>query len=177
MELIIVERSFAEPVDMPALEARERRVAWCLQQHGVHALFSWVAKDGRCAVCFYDAPDAESVRVTQRTGELPFDHVWRAQELPVEPARSEPPLAGSAVVIVQRELSEPMGVSDVQALRARVASCHDAHRARLRTSYLQPGGRRMLCCFEAPDAESVRTAQRQSGVPMLRAWSAVRFGP
>ena len=29
----------------------------------------------------------------------------------------------------------------------------------------------MLCLYEAPDAESVRQAQREAGVPFERAWA------
>ncbi len=36
------------------------------------------------------------------------------------------------------------------------------------------GGKHMICVYQAPDAESVRLAQRQIGLPVARAWSTVR---
>jgi hypothetical protein len=35
----------------------------------------------------------------------------------------------------------------------------------------------MICLYEAPDAESVRQAQREAGVPFDEAWAFARYGP
>ena len=39
-------------------------------------------------------------------------------------------------------------------------------------SYLTPDGKKALCEFEAPNAESVREAFRMAGHPYDRAWVA-----
>ena len=46
-ELVVVKRSFEEPVAMADLEARADAVAWCFQQHGVQVLRSYFAIDRR----------------------------------------------------------------------------------------------------------------------------------
>jgi hypothetical protein len=77
MELVLVERSFEAPVDPVALQELERKSAWCLDEHSVRFLKSYVASDGLRMICLYEAPDAEAVRAANRKAGLPFDRVWR----------------------------------------------------------------------------------------------------
>jgi hypothetical protein len=172
--LIVVERSFAEQADMPSLAELERKVASCFEQHAVRASHSWLARDGRHAVCFYEAPDAEAVRATQRTAGLPFENVWRALFVPVGSDTSL--TTARECVVVQREMPMVLSEDMVHAKRAEVADCEHRHRITPLGSYLQVGGTRVVCCFRAVDAESVRIAQRESGMPSVRTWSAARFG-
>ncbi|MBZ0252845.1 MAG: DUF4242 domain-containing protein, partial [Candidatus Methylomirabilis sp.] len=46
------------------------------------------------------------------------------------------------------------------------------HNVRLLRSYVSPDRLRMICLFEAPDAESVRIANRKAGLPVDRVWTA-----
>jgi hypothetical protein len=175
MELIVVERSFPEPVEFAPLQAAEDAVAWCLEQHDVHFLRSYFSRDRHHMVCLYEAPDAESVRTTQRQGKLPFDRIWTAACIEQPVREAAPP--DFETVIVQRELPQPMTTADVDGIVRQSASCLDIHRAFLRRSYLAAGGDLMICCFEAPDAESVRISNREAGVPLVRAWTSTVHEP
>jgi hypothetical protein len=62
--------------------------------------------------------------------------------------------------------------AEVESLARRMDRCLELRGARWMRSYLTPDGRRALCEFEAPDAESVREAFRMSGQPYDRAWVA-----
>jgi len=57
----------------------------------------------------------------------------------------------------------------------RGASCRVQHRVRFLRTYFSADRRRMVCCYAAPDAESVRLAQRQAGVPFERVWPAALY--
>jgi hypothetical protein len=173
MGVIVVERSFEAPVSYEEMDARERAVAWCFEQHRVTALRSFLSRDRTRAVCIYDAADAESVRITQREGGLPFDRVWPAET--IEPDDRERPARYSAVV-VQRALPAPVDVDLAWTLLLESADCHRNHRAKLWTSYLSRDGTRMVCHYYAPDAESVRNASLESELPMEAAWPATGFG-
>jgi len=175
MALIVVERSFPEPVEFATLQAAEDALAWCLEQHEVRFLRSYFARDRRHMVCLYEAPDAEAVRIVQRQGNLPFDRAWTATC--IEQPEGEAAPTDFETVIVQRELPQPMTADDVDAIVRQSASCLDIHHAFLRRSYLAAGGELMICCFEAPDAESVRIANREAGVPMVRAWTSTIHEP
>jgi hypothetical protein len=171
MSLIVVERSFGEATDMQALQRLEDAVASCLEQHRVQARGSLVAKNGLHAVCFYEAPDAESVRVTQDRAGLPFDHIWAAQSVVDEPVQEQ---AGFSQIVVQRDVPG-VDLKTARELRARSRDCHDNHRAHLRRSLLSMDGLRMVCHLEAPDAEGVRRASRESDLPFTRIWPATRI--
>jgi hypothetical protein len=54
----------------------------------------------------------------------------------------------------------------------RMDRCLEAHGARWLRSYLSKDRKRMICEFEAADAEQVRESARSAGVPFDRCWSA-----
>lgn len=170
-ETIVVERVFDDAVDLAAVQAREDAVAWCLGQHGVRFRFTYFAVDRRAMVCIYAAPDAEAVRVTQRTAGLPVARAWPALVLGGDPAGRAAP-APLATVLVERELPEPATADHVAHMMAEAAGCLARHRVAHLASFLARDGRRMVCAFAAPDAESVRIANRQGGIPLARAWPA-----
>lgn len=74
-------------------------------------------------------------------------------------------------VVVERLFEEPLDL-DFEALKKRAASCPEAHRVRYLRAYVSSDRRRMVCIFEATDAETVRVLNRHVGVPMERAWAA-----
>ena len=78
MPLVIVERTLDQPTDFAELDAMERAVAWCLEVNDVKFLHSYLSTDRRRMICVYEAPDAEAVRRSQRSGGLPFDRAWSA---------------------------------------------------------------------------------------------------
>jgi hypothetical protein len=80
MEIVVVERSFPEPVEFDQVQAAEDAAAWCLQLHHITFVRSFLSLDGRRMVCVYLAPDAESVRKANQTAGLPFDRVWSSTE-------------------------------------------------------------------------------------------------
>jgi len=63
---------------------------WCLEQHRVNWARSFLSTDGRRMLCFYGAPDAESVRLAQREAELPVDTVWGFQRIGLDTIPSSP---------------------------------------------------------------------------------------
>ena len=79
MSRVIVERSLEDAPNFEAVQAMEDAVAWCLEEHRVQFIRSYFSKDRKTMVCEYEAPDAESVRVVQRTGNLPFERIWTAE--------------------------------------------------------------------------------------------------
>jgi hypothetical protein len=76
--LVLVERSFSDPVVLDELQAIEDAAAWCLDTHRVKFLHTYFSADHRRLVCVYAAPDVEAVRETQSTAAMPFDRVWAA---------------------------------------------------------------------------------------------------
>ncbi|MEM7434332.1 MAG: nickel-binding protein [Myxococcota bacterium] len=79
MSRIIVERSLEDAPDFATVQALEDAVAWCLEEHRVTFIRSYFSSDRKTMICEYEAPDAESVRIVQRTGKLPFERIWTAE--------------------------------------------------------------------------------------------------
>jgi hypothetical protein len=73
------------------------------------------------------------------------------------------------VVLVEYDLPAE---AEVEPMARRIDRCLELRGARWMRSYLTPDGRKALCEFEAPDAESVREAFRMAGQPFDRAWIA-----
>jgi hypothetical protein len=79
MELVIVERVFAEPVPAEALQARLQTIEGCHTAHRVRFIRTLLSRDGLRAICEYEAPDAESVRAVNRQLDAPYERIWTAQ--------------------------------------------------------------------------------------------------
>jgi len=172
MSVVVVERSFPEPVTFEHLQVAGDRGAWCLEAHGVRFLKTYFSRDRRRMVCLYEAPDAESVRLAQEKAGLPFERAWAARV--VRHPSDEP--KGDAVVL-ERALPGPVDETVIREAAARGAWCLQQHACRIVWSYLSGDGLRCLCVFAAPDAESVRQAQKQTGVPYETAWPATVHEP
>lgn len=85
MAYLIMEHSFDEPLTDADLERMMERAAPCLEQYGVRWIRTYVSSARQRMICAFEAPDAESVRMAYRLGDIPFDCVWPAAEL--APAR------------------------------------------------------------------------------------------
>lgn len=174
-EHIVVERSFDEKMDFESLQATETRASWCLERHNVRPVDSYVSLDGRSMVCLYTAPDAESVRETQRTGGLPFTRAWSCTLLTTTGARAA--RAGLSTVVVEREISTEISEADLARMVGESGPCFETNGVELLTSHCSKDLKRVICIFAAPDAEAVRRANREAGAPFTRAWTATHHEP
>jgi ubiquinone/menaquinone biosynthesis C-methylase UbiE len=80
-----------------------------------------------------------------------------------------------ARVMVEQTFDEPMTDERYAAFAKRVDPCLELRSGMWRRSSLAADKLRMICEFEAPDAESVREAFRMSAVAYERAWTAEVF--
>jgi hypothetical protein len=79
-------------------------------------------------------------------------------------------------VVYLRPLDPPASPGDIQEMVGHAGACFDLHRVDWVQSFLATGGGRMLCWYQAPDAESVRIALRQLGSDVRAAWAARLVG-
>jgi hypothetical protein len=77
-----------------------------------------------------------------------------------------------ARVLVDQVFAEPFTDERYAAFAKKVDPCVEVRHGLWRRSSLAVDKLRMVCEFEAPDAESVRDAYRVAGVPYERVWSA-----
>jgi hypothetical protein len=80
-------------------------------------------------------------------------------------------------LILEKEFDPPLTVEAQDTEAQRLDPCLEAHGVRWIRSYLSLDRRRMVCEFEAADAEAVRGALRSAGVGFLRVWPAEEYHP
>jgi hypothetical protein len=79
MALFVIERNFAEQLQLTADDAR--LVGEVNRDVGVHWLFSFLSADKKKTYCLYEAPNAEAIRVAARRANLPADVVVEVSEV------------------------------------------------------------------------------------------------
>ena len=177
MASIVVEREFAHRHDDDELSRLVHSAEWCMGRYGVRSRRHYFAVDGSRVVCIFEAPDAEAVRSVGRAAGIDAPrHLWTATiELGRDRDADRAPTlaeAGYSLVVVERSLPEPVVFSEVQSIEDASRSCFDMRRIAFLRAYFSLDGRRMLCLYAAPDAEAVRVANRQAGLPFEAAWPA-----
>lgn len=76
------------------------------------------------------------------------------------------------LVIVERTMRNPVTLDQLAAAATAGSACFEAHRVRLLRSLLSLDGMRVVCQYEAPDAEAVRQANRKAGLAFDNVWTA-----
>lgn len=172
MKLVIGERTFAEAIDLTD-PAQAQRYAVCHARDGIRLRRSYLSPDRRRMLCVYDAPDAEAVRLAGRAADFSYDTVWTARV--IEHGQATYP-RGAACVIVERAFEAAWEPADSERF-ADFGSCAERYRVRPDRSYVRADGRRWICLFEGPDAESVRRTNQATLLPFERAWTALVVEP
>ena len=175
MELVLVERRFASPIDFESIQALEDAGARCLQAHQVTFLRTFFSRDRKRMLCLYEAPDAESVRVAEGKAGVPFERAWACERIAgnggqVAAGRREH-------IVAERSFTQPLVPEDVRKIEANSAWCLEANDASHLESYLSRDGRTMVCLFLAPDVESLRRVGRMLKIPDETIWGATIHVP
>jgi hypothetical protein len=74
-------------------------------------------------------------------------------------------------VIAERTFAEPVDLASIERMIAAGESCLRSHRIRHLRTCVSLDGRRTICEYAAPDAESVRAASDRLGIPYERVWT------
>jgi hypothetical protein len=161
---LFLERQFDPPLTLDLVLGVATESLPCFLTHRVDWHSSMLSLDGRRMFCWFSAADAESVRNALRQAGQDATVLWSGT---VHEARTRPDAPPpEADVVVTRSFDEPVAVEDIQAIEDAGAHCLEAHRVRFVRTYFSRDRRRMLCLYHAPDAESVRLAQHQAGMPL-----------
>jgi Protein of unknown function (DUF4242) len=76
-------------------------------------------------------------------------------------------------IIVEHQFEDrPFDIDRYNDAQRGNAWCLETHGVRHVVSYVTPDARRMICVFEAPDAEAVRRTARELGYKYDRLWPA-----
>ena len=167
---LFLERTFDEPWTRDDVLDGGREASWCFEVHRVRWSGSFLAADGRAMICTFTAPDLESGRLAMRDAEMDLSLFWAGTV-------HEAPQGGKPNVVVERSFDAPVTFDDVAAIANAKLWCFDTHRVRHTHSFCSLDGKRMLCFYEAPDAEAVRIAQREAAMPVEGIWPGALVRP
>lgn len=160
---VFVERTFEPPLTEEDVRAMVALGADCLDLHRVAWQGSLLSTDGHRLLCRFDAGDADSVRAAFRGVGAGFGALWAGTV-------HDAPAPDGANVVVERSFAAPVALDDVQAIEDAHAVCLESHQVTFCRTLFSRDCRRMICLYRAPDAESVRAAQRDAGMPFERVW-------
>ena len=73
MPLYLIERKYAEQLDMPAEAVRQ--LEEINEDEGVHWLFSFLSADRRKSYCLYEAPSPDKLMDAARRANVPADSI------------------------------------------------------------------------------------------------------
>jgi len=160
---VFLERRF-EPAITPAdVTSLARQGVDCLARHKVEWNASFLAMDGRRMLCWFVAPDAESARIALRQAGADVHVLWAGTV-------HDAPQPAVPNVLVTRAFPEPVTLEAIQAIEDAAAWCLDTHRVKFARTFFSRDRKRMICLYQAPDAEAVRLAQREAGMPLESVW-------
>jgi hypothetical protein len=75
-------------------------------------------------------------------------------------------------VVVERSFPTPVIFEDIQAIENAHQWCLDLYEIKFLRSYFSSDCKRMVCLYQAPDAEAVRRASAQAKMPYDRIYVA-----
>jgi hypothetical protein len=176
MNDVFVERQWEVPVTQEMLQQFMATAAGCLRIHRVQWLGTCLSTDGKDMFCHFRGPDAESVRIAiAQSGGAPASRSWPCTVL--DAPEATPGDLEKANVLIGHSFDEPAQFGAREIRDDVDMGCFHLHRVRLLRSYLSADRRRMFTVYLAPDAESARLAQRESGLPSDRIWPVRRYAP
>ena len=87
------------------------------------------------------------------------------------------PVDKPPTVIVERQFEQAADLDALQAIEDAATGCLDMHRVTFIKTYFSIDKKRMICQYNAPDAESVRQAQRAAQMPFTHVWACQILAP
>jgi hypothetical protein len=79
------------------------------------------------------------------------------------------------IIVVEQVFDPPLTDEEHGRIGKLIDRCAEMRNARWMRSYVSTDRKRMVCEFEAPDAQSVRDAYRSADVAVERVWGAERY--
>jgi hypothetical protein len=80
-----------------------------------------------------------------------------------------------ATLVLEQNFEAPVTDEYLNDAAKRVDGCLQAHGARWMRSYLSLDRKRLICEFEAADAEQIRDSYRSAGVSFDHCWTATVY--
>lgn len=149
-----------------------KQASGCFNLHRVEWAQSFVSADGGRMLCWYKAPDAESVRLAMRQLGADMDGVWPGTVLGAGRGGS------TALSRVNRvaEASPAAALKDAGAAE-RIAGTLRDNGVALLLGFLSANRSRLALLLEGGDADDLAPAFEAAGLALERLWPCAPLGP
>lgn len=175
MALVIAETLSDFPLTPEQPNNTSLRVLSCIAERNGVWKYSLLSSDRRRIFCIYDAPDAESVRVSYRQGGGVFKRIWSGTMVTPEgelPERNE-----KILKVFEGTCPDGFTWEKWDEANSHVLPCYAEEGVEWVRSYVALDRTRVVCEINAPDAEVIRNAHRRFNIPFDRVWSAMVIKP
>ena len=81
MPRFIIERNFAEKLEMAAWKEGNERIERINDEEGIKWIFSFLSADKRKTYCLYEAPNADAIRKAATRANIPADVITMVDEV------------------------------------------------------------------------------------------------
>jgi hypothetical protein len=170
MSHVFLERVFDDPVAIDDARQMASDSKTCLGIYSAQWHESMLSSDGRKMYCYFEAPDIEAIRNVMRFNNSDYQAIWSTE---IHDTGTE----GEINVLVERNWDEPVKLEDIASIEETGAWCLEAHNVTFLRTFFATDHKRMICLYRAPDAESVRQAQRKANMPFEDIWSFQHLTP
>jgi hypothetical protein len=168
---IIAERDLNPPATAQEILVMAQQCTACFKLYGIDWVESYLSVNGKSLVCHFISPDTETTRTAIRQTGSDFRAVWAGTLH--EGAASEE----MATVMVTRRFDEAVALDDIQAIEDAGIACLEMRDVTFVKTLFSTDRKRMMCLYQAPDAEAVREAQREAGLPVDQVWACQVVSP
>jgi Nickel responsive protein SCO4226-like len=168
---VIVERELNPPVTSQEFPSMAKQGTECLSLYGIKWVESYLSADGKRLVCHFVSPDRETTCMAIRQTGSEFSAAWPGT-LHDGAASEELPN-----VMVTRCFNDPVALDDIQAIEDAGQGCLEMRNVTFIKTLFSVDRKRMMCLYRAPDAEAVRDAQREAGMPVDQIWACQQMTP
>lgn len=170
---------YLRPIDPPIGPADVDRMAQhagsCFNLHRVDWVQSYLAADGGRMLCWYRAPDAESVRIALRQLGSDMNAVWAGTVGRDGAAAADYSL--DECVVVEISLDEPPKSKRLNELRDAISDALRNAGLGLAQSFTSTNGTRLVCIVRAKNDASVKSAIIEAGLAPSSVWRCAALTP
>ena len=148
-------RPMTPPLSLEGALQMARDAGSCFHLHRVDWIQSYLAADGGRMLCWYQAPDAESVRIALRQLGADMSAVWPGTQTGDEAGTTSAP---GDYVVIEYALDDAAGRDVLGAVRESLTDTFDRSGLALGRALTSTDGRRFVCLVRNSDAASVADA-------------------
>ncbi|MCF7980867.1 MAG: DUF4242 domain-containing protein [Pseudomonadales bacterium] len=170
MAEIFLLREFSPPIGLVDVQKMADDTFGCMPLYDMSWQQSYLSNDGRKMLCHFKAPDAEAVRRVLRLNSDSGEIIWTG-------SIHDAGIQGPINTVVERNFSEPVSIEKLQGIENQGAWCLEMHQVTFVSTFFSMDKKHMFCFYLAPDAESVRIAQRKANMPFDTIWSCQHLQP